>query len=113
MRGFRASALPFRSGILGEPEVVSFNVGGVREIIHPGRTGFLVDAGDEDELCAVVGHLAQNPELRFDIGRRGRAYVEANHSLERLPPMLSDLYARAFTRSRIHPARGAMPRHAH
>ena len=70
-----ASALP----------VVSTAVGGVPEIIRDGRNGFLVGASDEPGLSAVVERLVQDPALRLAMGQQARAYVLANHSLERLP----------------------------
>jgi glycosyltransferase involved in cell wall biosynthesis len=86
-----ASALP----------VVSTAVGGVSEIIRHGRNGFLVGAYDESRVCAVVERLVQEPALRLAIGKQARAYVLANHSLERLPSLLSALYERAQAALRV------------
>ncbi|HLP78292.1 MAG TPA: glycosyltransferase [Candidatus Paceibacterota bacterium] len=93
--------------------VVSTNVGGVPEIIHPGQNGFLVDGNDDEDLCTVLERLIQDPELRSVMGRRGRAYVEARHSLEWLPVMLSALYELALANPQFRSATPVTPSHAH
>ncbi|MEX0993945.1 MAG: glycosyltransferase family 4 protein [Balneolaceae bacterium] len=39
--------------------VVSYNRGGPAEIIEPGKTGFLVEAGRTEQLAAAVGRIEQ------------------------------------------------------
>jgi spore coat protein SA len=57
--------------------VVATNVGGMREIIEHGSTGFLVDpARVEAELLEMLQLLLSNHELRRDYGMRSRDRVE-------------------------------------
>lgn len=77
--------------------VVATNVGGVSDIVRPGENGFLVDCDDEEGLCAAVECLIRDPQLRSLMGQHGRDFVQANHSLERLPSLLSVLYELALT----------------
>jgi glycosyltransferase involved in cell wall biosynthesis len=77
--------------------VVATRVGGVAEIVRHGENGFLVDPGDEEGLCAAVRRLVDDPQLKFGMGRNGRQYVEANHAVEGLPPMLAHLYRLALS----------------
>ncbi len=81
----------------GLPVVVT-NVGGVPEIVRPGERGFLVEKNDDEGLCVALERLIQEPQLRLSLGQQGRAYVTINHSLDRLPPMLSALYELALAR---------------
>ena len=75
--------------------VVATSVGGVPAIVRHGDTGFLVPPSDEDAIVSSILLLAHNPQLRSEMGRRGRAFVEDNHSLARLPTLLQGLYERA------------------
>ncbi len=92
--------------------IVSTNVGGVPEIIHSGQNGFLVSGDDDEDFCTVLERLIQDAELRSVMGQRGRAYVEANHSLARLPTMLSRLYDLALANPQLRDEASAMPSHA-
>ena len=83
--------------------VVATQVGGVSEIVQHGRTGFLAEPDDLDGLVTPLVELVKNSELRMEMGRRARAFVEANHSLQRLPAYLGGLYERAL------PAAGPAP----
>lgn len=76
--------------------VVATNVGGVPDVVHDGQNGLLVEAGDEEGLYAALERLLRAPELRSSLGRSAQVYVQANHSLTRLPSMLSALYERAL-----------------
>jgi glycosyltransferase involved in cell wall biosynthesis len=77
--------------------VVATKVGGVPEIVWQGENGFMVEPGDEASLCAALVHLINDSELRTQMGKNARAYVEANHSLDRLSTMLSGLYHLALS----------------
>lgn len=92
--------------------VVARNVGGVSEIIRPGESGFLVVGDDEGDLCAALERLIRDPQLRSAMGQHGRAYIEANHSLERLPSLLSALYELALTNPSIRAAASAAASHS-
>lgn len=76
--------------------VVAANVGGVPQIVQDGQTGFLLEPWDIDGFAAALARLARNAELRTDMGRRARAFVEENHSLHRLPAYLAGLYQMAL-----------------
>jgi glycosyltransferase involved in cell wall biosynthesis len=83
--------------------VVATQVGGVSEIVQHGQTGFLVEPHDLDGLVAALVELVKNRDLRMEMGRRARSYVEERHSLQRLPPYLGRLYELAL------PAAGPAP----
>jgi glycosyltransferase involved in cell wall biosynthesis len=82
--------------------VVSTTVGGVQDLVQPGRTGYLVGTDSLDEMVDCVLHLAKDRESRLLLGGQARAYIEANHSLSRLPGCLAALYEQAMGR-RLNP----------
>ncbi len=62
--------------IFGKP-VVSADIGGMNEIVEQGKTGLRVPPGDIAALTAALSRLIESPELRTEMGRRGRrAYDE-------------------------------------
>ena len=56
--------------------VVTTDVPGCRDAIEPGETGVLVPARDAQALAEAVVRLAENPELRQQMGRAGRQLAE-------------------------------------
>jgi len=76
--------------------VVATQVGGVPEIVQHGRTGFLAEPDDLNGLVAALVELVKNSELRMEMGRRARAFVETKHSLQCLPAYLGRLYELAL-----------------
>ncbi|MEW6265745.1 MAG: glycosyltransferase family 4 protein [Thermodesulfobacteriota bacterium] len=89
----RAWALVLSSAWEGSPNVIieamaaglpvaATRVGGVEELVQDGRTGLLVPPGDSPRLAEALLAILKNQPLREDLGRAGRAWVLANHSLE-------------------------------
>ena len=66
---YQAAALP----VLANP------VGVHRELVRPGIDGFLPPT--DDAWVEAIQVLAQDADLRRNLGRAGRAAVEANHSV--------------------------------
>jgi glycosyltransferase involved in cell wall biosynthesis len=69
----------------GKP-VVASPVGVNREIVEHGINGFL--AGDEEEWVSYLLRLIEDPLLRMEMGRKGRAKMVAEFSLELASPRL-------------------------
>ena len=80
--------------------VVATNVGGVPGIVRHGKTGFLLEPDDLEGLVRATAGLVRHSELRTEMGRRARAFVEENHSLHRLPAYLGGLYQLALPTAR-------------
>lgn len=59
----------------GLPVVVS-DVGGPRDLVEPGRDGFITRALDSAELAEAIRRLADDPALRARMGSAARAKVE-------------------------------------
>jgi glycosyltransferase involved in cell wall biosynthesis len=77
--------------------VVATAVGGVRDLVEDGRSGFLATPGD---VAAVAGAMEQvlslEPEARQQLGRRGRDAIRTRHDapavLEQWRTLLHDAW---------------------
>ena len=72
--------------------VVATSVGGVPDVVHDGVDGFLVPAGDVDQLAERLARLAGDPKLRASMGDAGRASLPARYAVERLVDDVDELY---------------------
>ena len=77
--------------------VITTPVGGIVDIVNDGETGLLVPTDDLPALTDRLRLLLQNPELRFQLGRNGRAHVERTFNLERNAAKIVDLLNEAAT----------------
>lgn len=62
------------------------------------RCGLWCESRDPGDFVGAVRRLAASPELRRELGRNGRAYLEANFSVERSVELLEE----AFERTKSH-----------
>ncbi len=60
----------------GRP-VVATAIDGFRQVLSDGRQGLLVPPGDEAQMAAALARLLDHPELRREMGQRGRSAAEA------------------------------------
>ncbi len=77
-----------------EKLVIASDVGGHRELIADGRTGFLFKAGDADSLAAVIARVIDGRIPWADILRAGRQYVETERAWPRVVERYAPLYDR-------------------
>ena len=57
--------------------VIMSDVGGARDIVVEGETGYLLAPGDLDLLVKRLSTLARDPDLRRRMGRAARARAQA------------------------------------
>ncbi len=81
----------------GRP-VVATDVGGVSDVVHDARNGFLAASGDVDRLAEAVLDLLGHEALRSQMGAAGRTQVAERYSAERVAVMTADLYRRLLAR---------------
>jgi glycosyltransferase involved in cell wall biosynthesis len=67
---------------MGTP-VIATSVGGIPDLVEPGRTGLLVPPRDVDALVAAIARLAGDPWERGAMASAARARVERDLSFER------------------------------
>jgi colanic acid/amylovoran biosynthesis glycosyltransferase len=59
--------------------VVSTQHTGIPEIVIDGVTGFLVPEKDTNAMSEALKKLITHPELRHEMGKKGRSHIETNH----------------------------------
>jgi glycosyltransferase involved in cell wall biosynthesis len=75
----------------GLPCVVT-DVGGNRELVRDGETGFVCAGGRVPEMAARVRELLDDPALRRRLGDRGRARMEAEFSPRAMADATAGVY---------------------
>src|SRR5436305_12538145 len=89
-----------------ETAVVATAVGGIKEVVVDGETGFLVPLEQQQvapfeplepekfsrALAEKINHLMANPELREKMGRAGRKRAEENFSWSKIAQKTTALY---------------------
>jgi glycosyltransferase involved in cell wall biosynthesis len=63
--------------------VVATNVGGNREIVSDGETGFIVEPGNPNELAVKIKDLLGNEEMRKNFGKAGFKRVKEKFSIDK------------------------------
>ncbi len=61
----------------GRPVILAID-GVIRRVIEEAGAGIAVPPGDPAALATAISQLADDPQLRREMGSRGRAYVELN-----------------------------------
>jgi len=72
--------------------VVATDVGGVREAVTEGETGYIVPSGDDAAMAARVCELLENPVRASEMGERGRRAVEGKFSTKAQLMRVENLY---------------------
>jgi len=72
--------------------VVATDVGGNRELVRHGETGFLVPPGSEQLLAEAIGQLLCDPALRQRFAIRAQRWTRDNFSLDRIRCQYEHLY---------------------
>jgi glycosyltransferase involved in cell wall biosynthesis len=73
--------------------VVSTPSGGPEETLSRSSAGRVLDGFSAEELVTVVHELLEHPQQLLEMRRRGRDYVEREHSPQRLERLLADAFA--------------------
>lgn len=72
--------------------VIASRVGGIPELVQEGQTGSLIEPGNADLLLTRVSQLVSDEDVRKNLGRSARAFIEQNHALYSLPGILENFY---------------------
>ncbi len=83
----------------GLPQVTC-NVGGTPEQVEEGRTGFLINKGDEAALESRIAMLLDDEALRRSMGRAARERVKQLFTLDRQVRRTEEIYAEVVARRR-------------
>lgn len=91
-----ARVLP--QALLSGKPVISHDIDGAREVVLPGKTGFLVAAGDIEGLRAAMEQLVEDPSLRQRMGQKGRELFTETFRHETMTRRIRDEYSRILAR---------------
>jgi len=72
--------------------VVVTDIPGVREVVTEGVQGLLAEPVNPMNLAAKINELLGDPELRAEMGRRGRQKVEAIYGIEKVADAVERVY---------------------
>jgi glycosyltransferase involved in cell wall biosynthesis len=72
--------------------VIGTTVGGIPEVILDAETGLLVPPREPQALAAALDRLRTDPDLRRQLGRRGREVVVERFSLEQMAAEIEAVY---------------------
>jgi len=82
--------------------IVATDVGGNREIVLEGKTGFLAPPGNPEALALAMVRLMDLPEeKRLEMGRKAREHVAEHFSLEKVVDLWEALYEELLRRKRV------------
>ncbi len=96
--GFSNSILEYMAA--SKPAVVT-DVGGAREAITDGETGFLVPPGDHEAMADRIVRLLREPDRMREMGRRARRVVEQKFSCKARLLRTERLYDRLLARAAV------------
>jgi len=64
--------------------IIATDVGGTREIIEDGKTGFLIKTGDTEQLAHKLHRLLTDTDLREELGRNARIFVKQKFDWDKI-----------------------------
>lgn len=75
--------------------VVATRVGSIPEVVEQGKTGFLIEAGDENALAEAVVRFLQDPQLCRAMGEAGAEKLKCELSWPELAEKTGGVYEKA------------------
>jgi PEP-CTERM/exosortase A-associated glycosyltransferase len=75
-----------------EKAVVGSDVGGIRELLDDGKTGFLVEPGNPHALAKCLSALIENETVRQAVGRNAREFVARERDWEKIVARYLNVY---------------------
>jgi glycosyltransferase involved in cell wall biosynthesis len=81
--------------------VIATRIGGLPELVEPGKTGLLVEPHSPHSLAAAVAAIWNDPKGAAEMGRRARAEAEDRFGLGRQIADLIELYSELESVSKV------------
>lgn len=72
--------------------IVTTNVGGIENVVIPGRTALLCKNNDINEFSEALLKLVENNEMRMDMEKEGWSHVKEKFHYTRLVSDMQKLY---------------------
>jgi glycosyltransferase involved in cell wall biosynthesis len=99
--GFANAILEYMAASL---PVVATDVGGAREAITEGETGYVVASGDDERMAERIIQLLKEPERASAMGRRGKLIVAEKFSCDRHLQNTLELYDQLLSKPKPSPS---------
>ncbi|MEZ6055390.1 MAG: glycosyltransferase family 4 protein [Planctomycetaceae bacterium] len=96
-----ARVLP--QGLIAGKPVVSYDVGGAREVVIPNETGFLLPRDSVDELVEALSQLIADASLRKRLGDTGRARFTDQFRHQTMTRRIREVYQQVLARKAAMP----------
>ena len=71
--------------------VIATNVGGIHEMVHDGKTGFLIDEGNSDQWIDKISFLLKNKNIAQEMGKSGKEFVTKEFSWDVIAKRFVDI----------------------
>jgi colanic acid/amylovoran biosynthesis glycosyltransferase len=75
-----------------ELAVIASDHAGIPELVKHRENGFLVPEKDINQIKKAIEVLVNSPELREELGKQGRRYVQKYYEIESKNDIISDIY---------------------
>ena len=79
--GMDLASLSLKEAQLMKKPVIATNVGGNPEMMVDGKTGFLVEKGNHEQLIAKIRLLLEDKTLAKDMGENGHKFIDETFNL--------------------------------
>jgi glycosyltransferase involved in cell wall biosynthesis len=98
--GCDASSTVVKEALASGTPVVATDVGGIREIVEDGTTGWIVPPGQPRELAAAIIAVLADPQAAAESAARGREVMRRRFSLDKLVEEQSAIYRATLKENR-------------
>ena len=72
--------------------IIASDIGGLPEVVRRGETGFLIPPKNIEILTEQILILVRQPDLRQQLGRAGRKFVQEKYTLEECGARIEKIY---------------------
>ena len=97
---FEGLSLTMLEAMASGKAVVATRLAENREVIEDGRTGLLVQVGDDNGLASAVSGLLEHKDERVRLGRAARQTVETRFCIESLIDGVLEVYEEGLARGK-------------
>ncbi|MDP7196016.1 MAG: glycosyltransferase, partial [SAR202 cluster bacterium] len=82
--GIDMAPLTLLEAQLMQKPVIATNIGGIPELMNNGKSGFLIEKGDYQELINKINSVLNDPSLGTVMGKIGKDYVSNNFNWKKI-----------------------------
>ena len=83
--------LTLKEAQLMEKPVIATDVGGDKEMMIDGKTGFLVREGNAEDIIEKISLLLKDKKLAEEMGKNGRLFIKEEFNWEKIAKRFLDI----------------------